>query len=57
MPSEQPVWYDVLIVEDSSYSQPATDEAPVLVDDFFHEPTGAVKDDAALIVDNRTIDN
>ena len=57
MPSEQPVWYDVLTVEDSSYSQPATDEASILVDDFFHEPIGAVKDDAALIVDNRTIDN
>ena len=56
MPSEQPVWYEVLIVEHNSYSQPATDEAPILVDDFFHEPTGALKDDAALIVDNRTID-
>ena len=57
MPSEQPVWYDVLIVEDSCRSQPATDEAPILVNNFFHEPIGAVKHDAALIVDNRTIDN
>jgi hypothetical protein len=57
MPSEQPVWYDVLVVEDSCCSQPATDKAPILLNDFLHETIGAVKHDAPLIVDDRAIYN
>ena len=57
MPAKQPVWYHVLVVKDICCAQSATDKAPILFNDFLKESIGAIEQDAALVIENRTIYN
>jgi hypothetical protein len=57
MPSKQPVWYYVLVVEHSCGPQFAADEAPIIFNDFFQESIGTIEQDGVLVIEDRAIYN